>query len=97
MSNLLRPTTLVWLLLMLATGISWRFGTDHGFERAAAHPAATLMIMLIALAKIRMVMRYFMEVSGAPLLLRLLCDGWLVLVGTVVLGLYWHGLQPVAA
>jgi hypothetical protein len=96
MSLLLRPITLVWLLLVLATGASWRFGTEHVLELAAAHPSATATIIVIALIKIRLVMRHFMEVRSAPLPLKLMCDAWLVLVGSVVLGLYWHGLHHVA-
>jgi hypothetical protein len=51
----------VWLALMLATLISFAFGDGLGPARAAA-----VAVLLVAYAKVNLIGRYFMELSGAP-------------------------------
>jgi hypothetical protein len=84
-------TTLVWLLLISATGLSWVLGTDQTGAAFATHGKQTVAIILVAFFKVRLVIRYFMEVRTAPLMLRLACDAWIVLVCGVVLLLYLMG------
>ena len=50
-------TSAVWLLLTVATVLSWALGTRHGLAIA---------ILVIAFVKIRFVGLYFMELRGAP-------------------------------
>ena len=54
-------TSAVWLLLTVATLLSWSLGTHHGLAIA---------ILVIAFVKIRFVGLYFMELRGAPPVLR---------------------------
>jgi hypothetical protein len=54
-------TTAAWLLLTVATVLSWTLGTHHGLAIA---------ILVISFVKIRFVGLYFMELRGAPPALR---------------------------
>ncbi|MDT5316108.1 MAG: hypothetical protein QOE74_5128 [Mycobacterium sp.] len=83
--DLLRtPSTVVWCALMLATCAStWLLAKD-----AVTPEVATVSIMVIAAIKVRLVMGYFMEVRRAPLALRIVCDGWLLAVTTMIVALY---------
>ena len=94
MNSLLRnPATPIWLLLMLATGLSWWLGTsssansDNGIFPDYRYISSLLMI--IAFVKVRFVIRYFMEVRTAPLALRLIADAWVIGICLAILGLYW--------
>jgi len=73
---------LVWLVLLAATALMWwlRLG---GAPFWGAYASA--MIIVIAFIKIRLVMVYFMEIRDAPLVLRLILDGWVIGVAAGVL------------
>ena len=75
----------VWALLSLMTIASWWTGTRSDGE---AYTLITASVLLLALIKSRLVMRYFMEVRFAPRWLRLICDVWLIVVFGMVFGLY---------
>ena len=84
MELLRKPVTIVWAALMLATCAStWLLSNN-----SVTPGVATLTIMLIAAFKVRLVMRHFMEVRRAPLSLRLVCDGWLLAVTTLIVTVY---------
>jgi uncharacterized membrane protein len=76
--------TLVWLLLIAATLVSWRVGTDHGLH---AHLATTIVV-LVAFIKVRFIGLYFMELRGAPVPLRLIFEGYCAVVCGVVIIMY---------
>jgi uncharacterized membrane protein len=76
--------TLVWLLLIAATLVSWRVGTDHGLH---AHLATTIVV-LVAFIKVRFIGLYFMELRGAPVPLRLIFEGYSAVVCAVVIIMY---------
>lgn len=82
-------TTWVWLFLVAATCFSWVMGSRA--SAIDAENASILMIVLIvvALVKVRFVIRYFMEVRDATLVLRALTDLWCVVVGSAILALSW--------
>ena len=48
---------------------------------------------MIALVKVRIIFREFMEVRSAPVLLCRLTDAWVVLIGVSLLGCYFIGMQ----
>lgn len=81
-------STLVWVVLMLATGLSWWLGTQQNSSVATASGRATIVLMVVAFFKVRLVIMHFMEVRGAPLALRLLCEGWVLVTCSAILGLY---------
>lgn len=76
--------TVVWLVLIVATLASWTLGVGHGLP----HRYAAIGIMVIALIKVHFIGRYFMELRHAPTALMALFEGWVVLVGAVLIGLY---------
>ena len=84
MALLLRPASLVWLVLMLATCITtWWLP-----KGTAATAATTVLILLIAAIKIRLVLMHFMELRHAPIRWRLLFEAWVVVVTIVLVSLY---------
>src|SRR5437764_113126 len=60
--------TPVWLLLVVATVISWMLGANYG---PGNHEAATVTVMVVSFVKVGFVGLYFMELRHAPLALRL--------------------------
>lgn len=66
----------VWLGLVVFTLISFILGQNQ----AISTEQATAIIILVSFVKIRLVIRYFMEVKYAPLLLKLAMDVWCLAV-----------------
>ncbi|MBS1188443.1 MAG: hypothetical protein H6R10_235 [Rhodocyclaceae bacterium] len=84
----LNPAHRAWLILMIATGVTWWLG-----EVGAAGTTAIVALLAIAFAKGRLVILDFMELRGAPLMWRLLLEGWLVVVSSLILLAYWISLK----
>ena len=82
------PATPIWLLLMMATGLSWWLGLGLEAEMQLDHRYISTTLIVIAFVKVRFVMRYFMEVRMAPLPLRLICDAWIVVVCSAIIWLF---------
>jgi caa(3)-type oxidase subunit IV len=76
--------SIVWLVLIAATLVSWKVGTDHGVH---AH-LATVIVLLVAFIKVRLVGLYFMELRESPLPLRLIFEGYCVVVCTTLIIMY---------
>jgi len=95
-SLLAKPVSAAWLLLMLATGLSWWLGLDQGVaaDQQGDYRYISSGLIIIAFIKVRIVIRYFMEVREAPLALKLVCDAWVVLVCGTIIYLYWFGIAP---
>ena len=81
----------VWLALSAITlaqlGVGWIDGPpalSHGSAIAAS-------AILVALIKVRIIIREFMEVRHAPVLLGRLTDLWIALTGAILLGSYLAG------
>jgi hypothetical protein len=83
--------TLVWLILVLATGVSWWTGVNERRNIVQDVTFVSALILLIAFVKIRFVLLYFMELRRSPLLLRMLFEAWVVIVFGTLAGLYWFG------
>jgi hypothetical protein len=82
----------VWLALSAVTIAQLGVGSLGGRTALASNAAITSSAILIALVKVRIIFREFMEVRHAPVLLRRLTDLWIVLTGAVLLGGYFAGL-----
>lgn len=83
----------VWLVLTSMTLIYvWldRSADDGG----ALQPSTVVTVSAIAIAmiKVRIIFREFMEVRHAPALLCRLTDAWVLLVSACLLGSYFIGL-----
>lgn len=92
MLNILRSrATLIWLMLVTATLISWSMNEGLGFSN---HRIASVAVILIAFFKIFFVMMDFMELRGAPLFMRAIAGTWITVVGTTLCSLFWLGTDP---
>jgi hypothetical protein len=80
--------TLVWMLLVAVTLVSWWLGARGESGRLEVNLSAAAGIVAIALVKIRLVFWHFMEVRSAPSLLRWNCDGWLAFLALMLIALY---------
>ncbi|MCW3014533.1 MAG: hypothetical protein JWO02_1625 [Solirubrobacterales bacterium] len=80
--------SIAWLFLILATLLSWRLGTDHGLSSDDDHRLVSSVIVLVAFVKIRLVGLYFMELRDSPLPLRLVFEGYCLVVCAAVLGTF---------
>jgi len=89
MPNVLKnPANRAWLVLVIATGITWYLGEVH-----AAGVAAIVAMLVIAFIKGRLVILDFMELRHAPRFWRVLLEGWLIVVGSLILLAYWISLK----
>lgn len=80
MKTLVRTNASVaWLVLVALTVISWMLGTQHGFG-GANHVPASLVIVVVAVFKIRLVGLYFMELRDAPWSLRGIFEAYCVVL-----------------
>ena len=83
----------VWLVLSamtLAYVLLDHSADDDGMLRAST--GVTVSAIVIALIKVRIIFREFMEARQAPVLLRRLTDGWVLIIGVCLLGSYFIGM-----
>ena len=82
----------VWVALSAITlaqlGVGWLDGRPGPGPSAAISAGA----IGIALVKVRIIIREFMEVRHAPVLLCRLTDLWVLFAGVTLLGCYFAGL-----
>jgi hypothetical protein len=80
-------TTAIWLVLIVATGVTWWLGTGH-----VGHGAAweLTVLIIVAFAKVYLVGDEFMELRKAPLLLRTAFGAWTIAVagGAIALSVF---------
>ena len=79
---------IVWAALSALT-LSYLW-LDHSAGQAAS-TAVTAAAIVIALVKVRLIFREFMEVRHAPVLLGRLTDAWLAVMAISLLGAYAAG------
>jgi hypothetical protein len=77
--------TLVWLLLVGATVLSWEMGHGAGFHELRY---ASVAIIIVAFIKVRFVIMEFMEIRTAPLFMRVIAQVWLVAICATLITLY---------
>lgn len=82
----------VWAVLAALTlAYLWIDRSVDGALKSSA--VVTSSVIVIALVKVRIIFREFMEVRDAPVLLCRLTDAWVLLIAAVLLGSYFVGLQ----
>lgn len=85
MTTLLKArSTWVWAGLVVATLVSWAVGSDH-----ATGSAIALVVLGVALIKVRFVGLDFMELRNAPTALRAVFESYCVVLWVVLAGMYW--------
>ena len=81
----------VWLVLAsLTLSYLWIDHSVGGPFRASA--VVTSAVIVIAVIKVRIIFREFMEVRQAPALLCRLTDAWVLLIAVSLLGCYFAGM-----
>jgi len=94
MHRLLRnPLFLAWALLVSVTLVSAQLGGPEPAIPLASAAAVTVAVLCIAIAKVAVVIFVFMEVRGAPHVLRFICAAWLAVVLGALLAVYF-GILP---
>jgi hypothetical protein len=86
-----RRLLVVWLALCAITLAQLGVGAADGRE-LAPNAAIAASAIGIALVKVRIVFREFMEVRHAPVLLCRLTDLWVVVTAAILLGAHLAGL-----
>ena len=76
-------STAVWVVLVAATIVSWAVGSEHGTGSAIA-----VVVLGVALFKVRYVGLDFMELRQAPLRLRGMFEAYCVVLWCVLAGMY---------
>ena len=82
----------VWLILV-AISLTYLW-IDHTAMQGAlpsASAAVTIAAICLALVKVRIIMREFMEVRSASHFLCRITDCWVILMGIAMLGVYLAG------
>jgi len=82
----------VWLALSAITVMQLAVGSVEGQGALAPNAWIAVSAILIALVKVRIIFREFMEVRHAPVLLCRLTDLWVVSTGAILLGAYFAGM-----
>jgi cytochrome c oxidase subunit IV len=83
---------IVWLILTSMTLVYvWIDHTADQNGTLRASTVVTVCAIVIALIKVRIIFREFMEVRHAPALLCRLTDAWVVIIGVGLLGSYFVG------
>jgi hypothetical protein len=76
-------STVVWIGLVAATIVSWAVGSEHGTGSTVA-----VVVLGVALFKVRYVGLDFMELRQAPVLLRGVFECYCVALWCVLAGMY---------
>jgi hypothetical protein len=88
---------IVWLILTAMTLVYvWLDEAVDQNGTLKASTVVTVSAIVIALVKVRIIFREFMEVRHAPALLRRLTDAWVVLMAACLLGSYFVGSMVTA-
>jgi hypothetical protein len=83
---------IVWLILSAMTfAYIWLDDRADNDGMLSASTVVTVSAIVIALVKVRIIFREFMEIRHAPALLRRLTDAWVVLMAVCLLGSYLIG------
>lgn len=79
--------TAVWAVMLALTTLSWMLGTTHG-TGVGGHRHASVVILVVALFKARLVGLHFMDLRRAPTVLRALFETWCAAVCVVTISLF---------
>jgi len=83
MSALIRSrTTVIWLLLVVATALSWGMRQGVGVFDVQI---VSVAIIIVTFVKARFVIFEFMEIRGAPTWMHRVGDGWIMLITALLI------------
>jgi Prokaryotic Cytochrome C oxidase subunit IV len=81
-------TTVIWVILILASFLTWWLGTNDSRDQLSDR-VMIAAVVVIAFLKAYLVGMEFMEVRGAPAVLRGLLTGWVGLLAVAITTLYF--------
>lgn len=84
------PLCHVWAFLTVITLVSW--WVSQGGVAFNVDAFVTVTVLLVAGVKVQLVVRYFMEVKHAPVWLKRTMTAWLVVLLSLLLGIYFQSL-----
>jgi caa(3)-type oxidase subunit IV len=85
-TTLLRSNaSIAWLVLVTLTVIAWALGTHRP---GATHETISLVIIAVAMFKVRLVGLYFMELRQAPWSLRGMFEGYCAITVLLLSGMF---------
>lgn len=84
----MRSTTVAWVIMMLATIVSYACG-----ESGLAARIEVLAVLLVGAVKALLIINYFMELTGRAFPCNMIFRGWTVLSFLVILGGAWRVIQ----
>ena len=79
-----RRVCTAWLLLVVATIVSWKVGIDHAID----YRLSTTLVLVVAFVKVNLVGMNFMELREAILPLRAIFNAFCVVVCVGLVGMY---------
>jgi hypothetical protein len=79
----------VWIGLSLISVLQLWLGSVNGHDTLTPNAAITVGVIAMALVKVRFIVREFMEVRHAPVLLCRLTDAWIAITAVALLGAYF--------
>lgn len=82
-----RRLDIVFMVLLVGTGITWWLG-----ESGHAGPGAAIAILAIAALKGILIIRDFMALRGIGFFWPAMVTGWLLLVLGIIVATFWKGL-----
>jgi hypothetical protein len=82
----------VWLVLSAITLAQLGIGSVDGADALRPNAAIAASAIVVALVKVRIILREFMEVRHAPVLLCRLTDLWVAVAGVTLLVCYFVGM-----
>jgi hypothetical protein len=91
-ARLRKRLLVVWLILSAITLVYLWVGSVDPARALRPSAAVTTAAIVIALIKVRIIFREFMETRHAPGVLRRLTDGWVALMAVCLLGSYFVGM-----
>ncbi len=83
MSLLRARSTYVWLALVAVTIVSWAVGAEHSVGSGVA-----VVVLALAVIKVRFVGLDFMELRTAPVVLRAVFEAYCIMLWMVLAGMY---------
>ncbi len=83
-SRRIHRATRIWLLLLAITALAAWLGATPTVRDERYLGAA---IIALAFVKIRFVILDFMEIRHAPLVMRLACEAWVLVIGATIVSI----------
>jgi hypothetical protein len=79
-----RRVLVVWLVLVVATIVSWTVGANHGID----YRLSTTLVLVVTFVKVNLVGMNFMELREAVLPLRAIFNAFCIVVCVGLIGMY---------